>query len=139
MLAAILALVAAAQLPQIPFEKYQLENGLTVILVQHPTGQPLCSPHVAHLSRLRRTRDEVVSPVAASTLIPVPALAAGASLSAGAGVEPEQAESNIAAIKIGFMKSEYEGHCFSASLAANSSSSLMIEFWQRTPKPIAQS
>ena len=32
----------------------------------------------------------------------------------------------------GAQKSEYEGHCFSASLAANSSSSLMIEFWQRT-------
>ena len=31
----------------------------------------------------------------------------------------------------GAQKSEYEGHCFSASLAANSSSSLMIEFWQR--------
>src|SRR5260370_41996920 len=32
MLSALLALVAAAQMPHIPFKKYQLPNGLTVIL-----------------------------------------------------------------------------------------------------------
>src|SRR5260370_27868236 len=46
-------------------------------------------------------------PVAASTLIPGPAVAAGAGEAFGAAVEPEQAESSRATIRTGFKCSPF--------------------------------
>jgi zinc protease len=67
MLAAAILLAAGAALPEIPFEKYQLGNGLTVILSEDHRAPVVGVDVWYHVGAVNERKGAAASPISSST------------------------------------------------------------------------